>query len=78
MSRKPKAGANTAKDVERKPVPPIAVPQRQPPDLQAAMQFIDGCVASAPLSRPQHIQAQAALQQIGGAINELEQLKKRK
>lgn len=54
-----------------------SIPSNQPTNKQA-LQFIDGCVATAPMTRLRHIQAQQALQQISGAVQELEQLKKGK
>ena len=78
MSKKPKPSRNKAKDVEKKPVPPIAPLPRQQTDNQTALQFLDGVIALSPVNRQTHIQAQAALQQIERAIAELEQLKKKK
>ena len=70
MKPKFKASKNKAKDVQ--------TPQQQPPNHQQALQFIDDIVALAPVSRREHIQAQQALRQIGGAIDELAELKKKK
>ncbi len=69
MSKKLKAKLNKAKDVETKPMP------RQQQNHLQALQFIDQCVAMAPLGRTQHVQAQQALQQLSGALGELERLK---
>ena len=76
-SKKPKAKDNKAADVEKKKSRPVQVipPQQRMSDMQA-IQFIDGCVAQAPLGRMVHVQAQAALRQISGALGELERLKK--
>lgn len=73
--KKPKASRNKAKDVETKPVPPIAMPRRQQINNRQALQFLDSIIALAPVSRQNHIQAQQALQQIGRVVSELEQLK---
>jgi hypothetical protein len=73
MSKKPKSKNNQAGDVEK-----IQTPIRPGPNHLQALQFIDGCVARAPLGRNEHIQVQKALSQISGAISELEQLKKGK
>ena len=68
MEEKPNVTKNKAKDVET------------PPRLnyQGALQFLDGAVSMSPLNRQAHIQAQAAVQQLGQALIELEQLKKEK
>jgi hypothetical protein len=70
MSKKPKASKNKAKDVVK--------PPRRQPNHQEALNFIDGVVAQSPVSRQTHIAAQQALRQLGGAIAELQQLKKGK
>lgn len=64
-NRKPTAKNNKAVNVETKP-----------PDCQQAISFIDGCVAKAPLTRAQHIQAQQALGLIIRTTREVEQLRK--
>lgn len=64
---KPKASENEAKDVE--------TPQL---NYQGALQFLDGVASLSPLNRQQHIQVQQAVQQLGRALTELEQLKKEK
>ena len=74
-SKKPKAKDNKAVDVEKKKSRPVQVIPPQQSNMQA-MEFIDGCVARAPLGRMVHVQAQAALRQISGALGELERLKK--
>lgn len=75
MNKRPKIRArkNQAKDVETPQLP--TVPKQQPNHCQA-LQFLDSIVAMAPVSRQAHIQAQQALQQLSGAIAELERLKK--
>ena len=73
MSKKLKSKNNKAGDVEK-----IPTPTRTRPNHLQALQFIDGCVARAPLGRNEHIQVQQALAQISGAVSELEQLKKGK
>ena len=73
MNKKPRAKHNQAKHVEK-----IPTPIRPRANHLQALKFIDGCVAMAPLGRNDHIQVQNALQQISGALNELEQLKKGK
>ena len=76
MSKKPKtkkpkikANQNKAKQIETRP------PQL---NYRTALQYLDNIVALAPVSRQGHIQAQQALQQLSGALTELEQLKKPK
>lgn len=72
------ASQNKAENVETRPPPPIVPSPRQRVDNRQAVQFIDSIVALSPVSRQTHIQVQQALQQISGAIGELEQLKKTK
>ena len=72
MSKKVKATKNLAKDVK----PKLAKPQN--PNHRTALQYLDNIVSLAPISRQGHIQAQQALQQLGGAITELELRKKDK
>ncbi len=71
MAKRPKSKNNKAGNVEK-----IPTPTRMRPNHLQALQFIDGCVASAPLGRNEHIQVQNALQQISSALGELERLKK--
>ena len=73
MSKKVKAKKNLATDVE---TPQLPVIPRQQPNYRQALQFIDSIVAMAPVSRQAHIQVQQALQQLSGAISELEKPKK--
>lgn len=74
MSKKPKirVAKNKAKNVETPQLP--AMPRQQANHRQV-LQFLDSIVAMAPVSRQAHIQAQGALQQLSGAIAELEKLK---
>ena len=65
--KKPKAKQNLARHVETP----------RPTNLQA-LKFIDSIVGMAPANRQTHVQAQAALRQISGALGELEQLKSKK
>lgn len=69
---KPKAKKNLAQNVETKS---RVMPSQQRMSNMQAIQFIDGCVAQAPLGRMIHVQAQAALRQLSGALGELERLK---
>lgn len=64
-----KASKNKAANIETKP------PQL---NHRKAIEYLDNIVSLAPVSRQGHIQAQQALQQLSGAIAELEQLKKQK
>lgn len=69
---KAEAKKNLAKDVETTRLP------QQPPDNRTALRFLDSMVALSPISRQQHISAQAAIQQLSMAIGELERLKMEK
>ena len=64
-NRRVKSTANLAKTIETRR-----------PSHQQALQFLDNIVAMAPVNRDKHILAQQALKQLGGAITELEALKK--
>lgn len=74
MKNKPKSRRNLAKHVETSP--PITPRPRQMVDNKTALQFLDSLIALAPVNRQTHIQAQQALTQISGALQELETLKK--
>ena len=65
VEKKVQASRNLAKDVQ---TPPGAN------NLQA-LQFVDGCVSQAQLSRQQHVQAQSALRQLSLALGELNGLR---
>lgn len=75
MGKKPKATKNLAKDVE---TPQLPITPRQQPNHRQALQFLDSVVAMSPVNRQAHIQAQSAMQQLSGAIAELEKLKNEK
>lgn len=73
MSKRPKASNNKAENVE---TPQLPTAPRQQPNHRQALQFLDSVVAMSPVNRQAHIQAQQAMQQLSGAIAELEKLKK--
>lgn len=70
-----KAKKNLAKAVE---TPQLPRRIQQQANHRQALQFLDSIVALSPVSRQAHIQAQQALQQIGGAVDELAKLKEAK
>lgn len=72
MNKRPKASRNKAKDTGTKPIPPTMARPRQQINNQQAFEFIDNMIALAPVSRQMHIQAQQAIQQIGGALKRLD------
>ena len=78
-NKKIRVRKNQANDVEKKSTPPArVVPPRQQPDNNSALQFIDLFAAKAPISRQQHIEVQAAVAQVGRALQQLEMLIKEK
>lgn len=75
MSKKIRATENKAKDVETPQLPPAP---RQQPNHRQVLQFLDQVCGLAPVNRQTHIQVQQSLQQLSGAIVELEKLKNEK
>lgn len=72
---KVKASKNKASDVE---TPQLPTAPRQQPNHRQALQFLDQVCGLAPVNRQTHIQVQQSLQQLSGAIIELEKLKNEK
>lgn len=68
--RKVKAKQNPAKVTERPAAP------RKGPTPQQDLKLLDRAVALAPMERQVHIQVQQSIARIGGALQELETLKK--
>lgn len=70
-----KAKKNLAKAVE---TPQLPRRIQQQANHQQVLRYLDSVVALSPVSRQEHIRVQRAIEQIGGAINELERLKAKK